>query len=138
MHLEKHKPEDLNPLFENYQAWDDAINKYIDIHRVHITPTDWLLLEQGHYRAAKHGKGDIRDIWLSVFDLSEFASINHAKEFSKLIDKGFSFAFVSLIQICVRQHIYGIHFHDLCQPIKNLDHFKIDWLESPQYIYFQP
>tara|TARA_X000001036_G_C20680092_1_gene805581 strand:- start:2485 stop:2901 length:417 start_codon:yes stop_codon:yes gene_type:complete len=137
MQSEKLKAEDLTPHFELFQTWKDAINNYIDIHRVHITPEDWRMLEEGHYRAARHGQGEIRDIWLSIFDLSEFAGINHAKEFNKLIDKGFSFAFVSLIQICVRQKIYGIHFHDMCYPIEALDHFKTDWDNSSHDIYFQ-
>jgi hypothetical protein len=119
------------------QSWKSAINQYVDMHRIHITPSDWNLLEQGHYRAARHGEGTIRDIWVSIFDLSEFAGVNHAKEFDKLLDKGFSFAFVSLIQVCVRQKLYGLHFHDMCLPIKGLDHFNVDWAQTNHDVYIQ-
>lgn len=117
---------------ENKQSWNNAVNKYIDVHIVHITPHDWLLLKQGNYRAARHGKGEIRDIWFSVFDLTEAEDINHVRDFDNLIEKGFSFAFVSLIQVCMTRKIYGIHFHDMCLPIDGLDYFLSEWVETDE------
>lgn len=117
---------------QNKQNWNEAVNNYIDVHRVHITPSDWVLLEQGNYRAARHGKGEIRDIWFSVFDLTEAENIDHVRDFDNLIKKGFSFAFVSLIQVCMAQKIYGIHFHDMCLPIDKLDYFLSEWMAADE------